>query len=322
MESDNLYIDEPCVAFFHFGELGWGLSRWFGHMRYLHKEVYKDKPFVAFIDLDYHIFVKDFVKYSIELPEWFYKLELERDCYEAVLPDSKPGSLTPPHVYSRMIEYMRGFYDYEKCIEIFPPRGCNPFVTFLPQLFRLQKEEPIKSDRDIICVMPRGRSRAPQRNVPEFIWREVVEELRKYFTVVLCGTPSGSFLLGYTADNVINLIDYNKEDKMDLIVRYLNSAVCSISSQSGLTHVSLHAGCPSYIIGHEKERHVKFENKFDVPVSFRTVVDYRAIDSQTILNDVAEMLNLLEKARQEETAEYVETLSNSCAKLNSIIEGV
>ncbi|MHA1591701.1 MAG: hypothetical protein ACTSUP_04455, partial [Candidatus Heimdallarchaeaceae archaeon] len=127
---------------------------------------------------------------------------------------------------------------------------------------------------------------------------------------------------GYNAENVINLIDYNGNDKMDLIVQFLNSAICSVSSQSGLTHVSLLCDCPSYIIGHEMERHAKFENRFNTPVSFRFVSDYRAIDSQTILSDIAEMLDLLRKSEDEKINKFDTILDESISNLDSLIDGV
>ena len=320
--NKDLYVDEPCVMSFFYGELGWFLSRFQAHLRFLKHHKYKDRKFILFTDLDYHIFVEDFVSYTIELPDWFYELGLERDCYEAPLSGSPPGSLTPPKVYARLIEYFRTFYDYRKAIEIFPPRGCTDIMNLMPQLFRKFIRPKITLDREIICVMPRGRARAPQRNVPEFVWKEVVEELRQYFIVVLCGTPTGSYLSGYNAEGVINLIDYGGDDKMVRIVHYLNSAISSIRSQSGLTHVSLQCDCPSYIIGHEKVRHAREENKFDTPVSFRYVYDYRAIDAPTILKDVAEMLDNLKQVEYNKQVNYIQQTEKSIENLDNLIEDV
>jgi predicted O-methyltransferase YrrM len=61
--------------------------------------------------------------------------------------------------------------------------------------------------------------------------------------------------------------------------------------------------CPSYIIGHEQERHTIADNKFEVPTSFRYVVDYRAIDAQTIINDINEFSNLLRQYGEFNTIE-------------------
>jgi|GEM_PF-7135196 len=317
----DIYLDERCIVSFSISEFGWFLGRWAGHLRYLKHNIYKDDKFILFTDLDYHPFVEDFITYTIELPEWFYKTPLDRDCYEAPVIGSPPGSLTPPKVYEKLIEYMRGFYNYKKAIEIWPPRGCNPFVSFVPQVYRKLKASKVESDRPIVVVYPRKRARAAERNVPEFVWKEVVDALTEDFKVVLVGTPNGSALVGYIGPNIVNLIDYNEEDKMDKILSYFNSAICSVGSQSGLTYVSLQTDCPSYIIGHEKKRHAVDENRFNTPVSFRVVHDYRAIDSQTILSDIAEMLNVLKQEKEKEINTHIKILNESTNTLNSIVEG-
>jgi len=130
----------------------------------------------------------------------------------------------------------------------------------------LYKTEKIESDLPIICVFPRGRARASFRNVPDFVWDEVVDKLSEQFLVVL-------------------------GDKLEQIMVFLNSCICSVSSQSGLTHVSMLCGANSYIIGHEKYRHAVVENRYKVPVSFRFVDDYRAIDAYTILKDIEGFIN-------------------------------
>lgn len=311
MPNEQLYIDEPVVASFSISELGWLIQRWQGYLRYLKVEKYPDHKFVIMMNQDFHILVNDFIYCTIDLPQEFYNLKLETDCYEAPLAGSPPGSLTPPDVYSSLIEYFRNFYNVEKAIEIWPPRGCNPFwIDHNLQIFAKyaidKNSAPRHLLRPIVCVCPRGRTRAPHRNVPEYVWKELVDKLKEEFTVVLCGTPSGSCLADYKDDtdlpkdwsysewyrsfeetNVINLISYEGKDKFDKVVEYMCRSLVVISSQSGLTHLGLMCNKPSYIIGHEKERHAVKENRLNAPVSFRYVTDYRLIDAQTILRDLS-----------------------------------
>jgi len=284
----ELYIDEPCVVSFFTGEIGWFLQRWQGRLRFLKREKYQDRKFVLFMNPHLHPFVNDFVAYTIDLPDWFKELKLETDCYESPPIGSPPGSLTTPDVYAKLIQSIRQFYNRDKAIEIWPPRGCNYIVENKEQVFsRYGTNESVTSDRPIICVFPRGRTRAADRNVPEFVWRELVDKLKETFFVVLGGTPGGSFLVDYESEHVLNLIKYNEEDKTDKIIMFLSHAVCSISSQSGPTHISLLCGCPSHVIGHEMKRHAKDENRFNTPTSFRYVTDYRAIDADTIISDIS-----------------------------------
>lgn len=290
LQKGDLYVDEPVVVSMFFGELGWLCQRWQAYLRYLKNDVHKDKKFLIMMNTQFHPLVNDFVNYTLDLPEDFYSLRLETDCFEAPSPGSSPGSLTPPDVYSFLISYVRKHYNVEKAIEIWPPRGADTFwIDHKQQLFirYSRSKEPMKTEKPLVCVCPRGRSRAAFRNVPEHVWKNLVDKLVEDFIVVLCGTPSGSFLANYEGKGVINLISYNGDDKFDLVMDYMMNAICCVSSQSGLTHVGLLCNCPSYIIGHEKTRHAITENRFSTPVSFRYLFDYRAIDEQTMLSDMA-----------------------------------
>lgn len=311
MEIKDFYVDEPVVVGMFIGEIGWFLQRYQSYFRYLKQEVYKDHKMLLMMNPHLHTFVDDFVSWSVDLPQWFKDLNLEQDCYEAVLPNSPPGSLTPPDIYSNLIKYLKSLYNNEKGILILPPRGCNYWIDDQNHIFAkyTYKKELIKADRPIISVMPRCRDRASNRNVPEFVWADAVSKLSREFVVVLLGTPQGSCLSSVEGANIINLINYNKPDKTEQTIRFLNSSICSISSQSGGTHISLLSGCPSYIIGHERERHAVKENRLHVPVTFRYVVDYRCIDGETIYKDVVGFLKQL----QETTYYHVTNLRPSMA---------
>jgi hypothetical protein len=314
---DNFFIDEPCVVSFFVGELGWLLQRWHGYLRHLKHNVYPDHKFFIMLNGQYHVIVRDFVSWSIDLPKEFYNLNLETDCYEAPIPESPAGSLTPPEIWCNLIEYMRQFYNPEKAEEIWTPRGVNTWIDMQPQLFtKFNTEALATAAKPIITVFPRGRSRAAERNVPENVWFDAVEALRQQFAVVLCGTPSGSFLVDYEAPGVDNLI--GKAD-LEKVMYLLNNSAFSISSQSGPTHISLLSMCPAYIIGHEQQRHTVDDNRFNTPTSFRYVADYRAIDGRTIVQDVLEFLQLLQQhgesnhiARRlvKPTTQYIATYRN------------
>lgn len=292
-QTDNFFIDEPCVVSFFIGELGWLVQRWQAYLRHLKQDVYPDHKFLIMLNSQYHVLVQDFVDWTIELPDEFYQLNLETDCYEAPLPGSPAGSLTPSEVWIRLIEYIRQFYNREKAGELWTPRGVNTWVDMQPQLFiKYTTEALIESKRPVITVFPRGRSRAANRNVPEFVWKEVVDNLGKSFNVVLCGTKSGACLVDYSGPGVDNQIG---KSSLENVLYLLNNSVCSVSSQSGPTHLSVLSMCPSYIIGHEHQRHAVDDNRFNTPTSFRYVEDYRAIDANTILEDLNSFIQKLQE---------------------------
>ena len=215
IEPKELYVDEPCVVSFFFGELGWFLQYYQARMRYLKHKEYTDHKFLIMTDINFHPFLEDFVSYTVPLPDEFYELGLDRDCNESVLVNSAPGSYTPRGVYTNLLKYMRKFYNKDKAIEYLPPRGCNTFFDSAKQIFYKYERDIIKCDKPIIVVMPRKRVRASNRNVPEFVWNDLVKKLEQTFLVVLAGTPDGACLVNYEPDDVnsvINLINYNKDD--------------------------------------------------------------------------------------------------------------
>ena len=318
--EQQLYVDEPCVVSFVTAELGWFLQYWQARLRFLKHKVYPDHKFIIMTDSVLHPFVSDFVSYTIPLPKEFYDLGLDRDCYEAVVPNSLAGSLTPRNVYAALLEYFRNFYNRDKAVEVWTPRGCNDIINKMQQVFcGYTTDQKIESDRPIIVVMPRARVRAAVRNVPEFVWAELVEKLRQTFLVVLCGTPSGACLQNYEAKNVVNLISYEEGDKVSKTIQYLNSAICSVGSQSGGTHISLLSKCPSYIIGHEKARHTVELNRFNIPTSFRYVIDYRAIGADTIVSDLQQFINVLINVGNKNPS-FEEVIKEDTSKLKELIK--
>jgi len=284
-------------------------------MRWYKYEKYPDHKFILMMNPAFHIFVHDFISTTISLPQEFLDLKLETDCYESPYPNSPPSSLTPPLIYMSLIEYLRNFYNIEKAIELWAPRGCSTWIDSKTQIFTKYISEPITEfDKEIVCVFPRGRTRAPQRNVPEYIWKELVDVLREEYIVVLGGTMDGSYLRDYKADNVINLIPEPNDDKLDKIINYLCSSKFSISSQSGLTHVSLLSFCPTYIIGHERIRHAVTENRLKTPCSFRYVPDYRMIDVDTIIQDLIVFMDTLQNSGFNNSVQSDESFDDTISK--------
>jgi len=318
----KFYLDEQTVVSFFVGEIGWFLQRYQAFFRSLKVNQYPNHKFILLMNKAYHIFVKDFVSHTIDLPQSFKDLKLDQDCYEAVLPGTPAGGLAPAGIYSNLIEYARNFYNPEKAIEMWPPRGCNRSIDHQPQLFARYEGDKQIFDKPVITIFPRTRVRASQRNVPEFVWKELVDTLVNSFLVVLAGTPEGACLHDYDDPRVQNLIMYDGADKTDQIIGYLSNSVMSISSQSGGTHISLLSGCPSYIIGHEKDRHTLYENRHKVPTSFRYVSDYRLIDVPTIIQDISGFLKAMEDYKQQNmtTDDYASIIDDSKQQLNDMVK--
>jgi hypothetical protein len=286
----------------YIGELGWEMSRWAGFCRFWRETKYPRLKCIVASFPGREPFYKDFCDQFIPLPQWFLDKKYEVDCYESV-------GITPQE-YADLLNYFKQFYNPETTIEIRPPRGCNYILPQSGQQKVIQlraSNEAFKAVGSIlqghphIVVSARGRARAAERNWPEENWIQLINQIcnEKEYIVVIVGAPSGSSLNGFEREGVLNLMDKVVPNQaIDLSLALFNSAVCSITSQSGSTHLSLQAGCPSLIIGHEMIRHSapfpKGENYLKAPTMFVETLDYR-IDSQFVFDTFKQFTDILAK---------------------------
>ena len=285
------------------GELGWALSRWHGYCRYRRYTQFEHARCIA-MDYDWRYpLYTDFVDEFIPVPKWVVDLNFEQDCYELVPPNSKPGGGTPQELYADIISEYAKHYDPKTSWTIRTPRGCNLFITFkCKQMWKPLEPSPEaeqyvgslldNNHKDVVVVSARGRKRTPERNVPEHVWKELMRKLLKFgFTVVITGTPHSSFLVDYIDRDVINMIHRQGVDGLDILIAFLRRARFSITSQSGPTHVSLQSETPSYIVGHEADRHSRNENYLNTMAMFREVPNsnYALTDTNVMMEDITEL---------------------------------
>jgi len=279
------------------GELGWSVSRWSGYCRFLKIENFKNIKCIA-ADYNWRAPLYEFADEFIPLPDWFTDLKLEQDCYEAVLPKSQPGSLTPVEIYTSILNHYKQFYNEETTLTIRTPRGCNLYVQHHCQQMWKYLECSAETSAyvnsllynhkgDVITVAARKRERTPERNVPEYVWNDVVDRLSEKNTVVLAGTKDSSALAEKRGRNIINLMHREGTDGLDVLIGVLQKSFMSLTSQSGPTLISLLTGCPSYVLGHEKWRHSIAENWMQTPCMFREVPNniYGGVTSEMVLGD-------------------------------------
>ena len=191
-----------------------------------------------------------------------------------------------PSDYGRLLQYFRQFYDPSTTQEIRTPRGCTFILTsFYQQKINklissenaIKKKTSLVGNHPYVVISARGRSRSSFRNWPEQNWEILCHSIltqHPELYLVIIGAPNGSFLKRFGGDRVVNAIFTPKEESIDLSIALLNDAVCSITSQSGSTHLSLQSLCPSLIIGHERQRHAVDENYLKAPVMFVETKNY------------------------------------------------
>ena len=156
--------------------------------------------------------------------------------------------------------------------ELLKGRGDKPVVIlFAREVYR-------KTFLDVVNNQVRHcedlRNPLPSNNWPRSNWESLFDMLYKKFndrvTFVIGGTKNGSCLLNMADKypDIIDLTTVNITQSLDTTIAMLNSALCSISSQSGTTHLSLQCGCPSFIYGHEQKRHSVDDNPLGTDVVF------------------------------------------------------
>ncbi len=283
------------------GELGWACSRWQAWCRYRrHHEFAGLKSMMVDYDWRYPLYA-DYIDEFIPLPDWFTQLGLEQDCYEAVPPGSPAGAVMETRLYTDLNNWCKQHYNPATTWTVRPPRGCNFIVqeramqmwkTLEPSPQAKAYADSLLFGRDkgqTVLISGRKRSRAGDRNVPEETWEAVVDALSQYFTVVITGTKHSSALVKKVGRNIINVIPRTGVDGLDVLIALMHKCKMSITSQSGPTLISLLCETPSYIIGHEADRHSKTENFLDTACMFRTVPYnvYAGVTVDTILEDIS-----------------------------------
>lgn len=299
-ETDTVFFG-PMI-----GELGWACSRWHAWCRYRRfMEFPNHRAIAADYDWRYPLYA-DFIDEFLPLPEWFTRLGLEQDCYEAVQLDAPAGAVTPNDVYFALHDHFRAMYNPKTTWVVRPPRGYNMIVQqrakqmWKPLMPSPNAEAYAKSvlgdsQVPVIVLSARKRARAANRNVPEFVWNTVVDRLAKDFRIVITGTKHSSALVNKVGRNIINMIPNVGTDGLDILIAFLHKAVMSVTSQSGPTLISLLCETPSYMTGHEPARHSKHENFLNAAAMFRPVPNnvYAALTPETMLQDIYNFYNSL-----------------------------
>ena len=127
----------------------------------------------------------------------------------------------------------------------------------------------------VILIFPRRRSgKFKGRNIPRSQWEHITDTLCEVFTdctVVAVGSAGGAWNnLRIRSSRFINLVGWDDSRTLDMMVALCNTkqAVAAVGNQSGTVKITLLCGTPTYIFGHEKERHTTEENWAGTAVGF------------------------------------------------------
>jgi hypothetical protein len=130
-------------------------------------------------------------------------------------------------------------------------------------------------DVPLIVIFPRRRrGKFRGRNIPRRQWQVIASALCESISdclVVALGSAGGAWPdLRVESDRFRNLVGWDDHRTLDMMVALCNTgqAVAAVGNQSGTVKMTLLCDTPTYIFGHERERHTVEENWADTPVGF------------------------------------------------------
>ncbi len=294
IESNSVVFAGPFL-----GEFGWELSHWAPHVRWLRAQ-YPGRQLYAASYPGRHPIYSGFIDEFVPLPEWFTNEKHDLDCFEALCAPETFGKLTlyfrelidglpfkhviwtrTPRGFNKIIR-ASGHTIFEKlkpsesakrgCDQIAASFGNKPVVILFAREVERKKFLNIVTNQ--ASYVEDLREPLPTRNWPRSYWEDLFEMLYRQYskdiTFVVGGTKSGNCLINMANkyQDVVDLTNIDIENSLDITIAMLNRAMVSISSQSGPTHLSVQCGCPSFIYGHEMERHAINDNPLKAEVVF------------------------------------------------------
>ena len=257
------------LVFIDAGELGWSLYL-SAHIRWLKKNT--DSMIAVITYPDRKCLYENLADGIIFIPEAFHKK------YDLNMQDSyKVRKVGWDEIKDFFLSYLPKSYRFAK-YEEYPTKIISDKRIFIPYKY---SEPPGDAKggylRTEILVFPRYRPLLwVLRNLPEIFYSDLIKRLCDEFpklTIRTIGTKNGAYDLKINKPNYINWVGKN-ETIQDLIDR-CQSAIAAIGSQSAPLKISLLQGVPTFIIGHQKERHIQGDNWMNTRVDFY-VIDKRA----------------------------------------------
>lgn len=170
------------------------------------------------------------------------------------------------------------------------------FQPYVPKGYRYAeyKEYPNKIISDRRIIEPYKYSKPPEngkeilifprcrpllwvlRNLPEVFYLNLIKKLCDEFpelTIRTIGTKHGAYDIKIDKVNYVNWV--GKDETIQDLINRCQSAVAAVGSQSAPPKISLLQKVPTFMIGHERKRHVDNENWMNTRIDFY-VIDKRA----------------------------------------------
>jgi len=260
---DKLFIESDVIVSFFIGDLRTFLESYQGYMRWIKQKKYPNHKFLIVSDVRFFCFIEDYISYNIDLPDFAKASNLTPLSYEAV---ENGEILTSPELYSKIIEFLSQFYNKEKAVEMWSPRGNSDILKGQEQVFNNVEIEGMVLTKPTVTVMC-------DPVIKHYVWKELIDNLSVDFQVVVYG------LIYKPNSNIILVTD------MEDLVKYSKSSLISINTANMYAYIPAVIRSNSYVIGLGDDNLVKIHQKLKIPIGYRTVGTYKDIYGEDIADD-------------------------------------
>ena len=149
------------------------------------------------------------------------------------------------------------------------------------------------SDKGEILIFPRYRN-GVERNIPKTFYISLInlicDEFSDYFVRTI-GTANGAYDIDEVwKSNYINCV--GRSESIQDLIDSCQSAIAAVGSQSAPPKISLLQGVPTFMIGHERRRHIGAENWMDTKVGFYEIGgrSYDNFDSADCMSRIVDFI--------------------------------
>jgi len=249
-------------VFLDIGELGWSLYL-SAHMRWLKENNY---PIPAIMTSPGRkALYNDMKPTFFKVPDEFYNDFSGRpqNCFALYVASGK-----------ELRDYFNSRLPVDYAISESQPFDCHLYkkIYVRKMIFTSYPYEAKLRGQKEILVFPRARMAVPfdLRNLTRAFYIALINRLCeefKNFTIRTLGTKTGAYdLTEIQKSNFINFV--GKTPTVQTLIDRYQLAIVTIGGQSAPPTLGLLQGIPTFMIGHEKDRHVRHENWMNTKAGF------------------------------------------------------
>uniref|UniRef100_A0A6M3L457 Glycosyltransferase n=1 Tax=viral metagenome TaxID=1070528 RepID=A0A6M3L457_9ZZZZ len=263
------------LLFFDCAELGWS-QHLVAFIKFLRIEDCWRKTIVV-TDKSKFVLYKDCCDELAEFPDSIRELfdGYSSEQYFLVNPDNKKDKISTNKLVSLFrskFKHCEVFSNFVRFTQFVNENHANYYRPYISSNFARNVVKELTFGKKAILLFTRNRKGYHEtRNINAEFYKKIIQKIRKFdkeLLIILLGSKEEAFSL--ESKNVIDLVSYDDNQTLDLLIALCNLhiAQATFGPQSGPSKIALLCGIPSFIVGHERERHMFRENWAKTYVSF------------------------------------------------------